>query len=132
MAWLHATPPKKKETRAQDFRRRYGDDCPELELPDVGSAEHIAADFCEVGPTVKGEEITQMDLHYFQENTGAVLTEFAAKTMIRMSREYLSRYREYGSKVCPPPWRRPLTPEERIERNKQQIAARKARQQGKT
>ena len=128
MAWLQATPEKKKETRAQDYKRRYGEDCPELDLPDVGGCEHLVAYLFEVGPTVRGEELTHQDLRYWQENTGSELEEFEATMLVQMSRAFIVQYRA-SSKTCPRPWRRELTPEEKAERGRQQVAARKARQQ---
>lgn len=127
MAWLHAKPEKKKEARGQEFKRLYGDACPELDLPDVGSAEHIVEYLFEVGPAVRGEELTQPDLYFWQQNTGAALCEYEASMMIRLSREYLAMLRQASEKACAAPWRRERTNEEKAERARLQIEARKAR-----
>lgn len=139
MAWLHAAPgddsgtkgtKKDRETRGEEFKRRFGDDCPELDLPDACGCEHIVTYLFEVGPSVRGEEITQGDLRDWQENTGPV-SEFEATMLIRLSREYLGQYRKAGEKACPAPWRRERTPEEKAARAQLEIEARKARQQKK-
>lgn len=127
MAWLHAKPEKKKESRGQEFKRLYGDECPELDLPDVGNAEHVIGYLFEVGPAVRGEELTHGDLWHYQQNTGAVLCEWEASMMVLLSREYLAMLRKASEKACPAPWRRERTNEEKAERARQQIEARKAR-----
>lgn len=130
MAWLHAKPEKKSETRGEEFVRRFGEGCPEVDLPDACGCEHVITYLFEVGPSVRGEELTHTDLWHWQENTGAILSEFEATMMVRLSREYLGQYRKAGEKeACPAPWRRERTPEEKAARAMLEIEARKARQQ---
>lgn len=131
MAWLQAKPDKKKETRAQEFKGLYGPDCPELDLPGVDGAEHILEYLFEIGPAVRGEELTHSDIRDWQENTGPV-SEFEARMLVKLSREYLRQHQDSSGKACPAPWRRERTAEEKAARAQQQIEARKARQQQRT
>lgn len=127
MAWLAATPEKKQETRAEEYERRFGPYCPELDLPEIWGGEHIVEYLFELGPTVKGEEISHPDIGWWQENTGAVVDEFEATMLVALSRAYIAQYRRSSGKSCSRPWSRPFTQEERNERIRQQVEARKAR-----
>lgn len=131
LAWLHAVPEKKKESRGEELRRRFGEDCREVDLPSVDGCEHLVSYLFEVGPSVRGEELTHGDLRSYQENTGTFLDEFDASMMVRMSREYLAQYRKASAKTCPAPWRRERTPEELEALAALKAEARRARQQKK-
>lgn len=126
MAWQHAKPGKDRETRAVELKRQYGADCRQLELPDVGSAGHIIEYLFELGPAVRGEEITHGDVVNFQRIVGPI-SEFEGSMLVKLSRAYLSQHHASSGKAVPAPWRRELTAEEQWARDRLKEQARLAR-----
>lgn len=76
-------------------------------MPPV-DAEYLLAYLFELGPTMAAGmgagPITQQELAAWQVNTGIALTPWEARTLRRLSLDYLAAMRDAESPDCPAPW----------------------------
>ena len=97
LAWLHATPEKRKTSRFDDLKAKEskGEAVPELEPPPVPySLQHLVAHLFEVGPGTAGEKLTSTEIRHWQEGTGEELNSFQFSALLQMSSAYMGmRYK---------------------------------------
>jgi hypothetical protein len=90
----------KKEAGRDDF---------EPEMPDTGVAGYLISYLFEVGPTMAGGmgagPLTHGEILAWQEITGTRINTWEARTLRRLSLEYLSESCKATKRNCPPPWK---------------------------
>lgn len=124
MAWLNATPkPPEGSKRAKAGQ---GPTISRLEqlkksklpvpLP-PNPAPHIVDWLVEIGLTeaagMGAAPISWQAIHAWQVMTGAHIAPWEARLLRRLSVDYLAESRRAESENCPPPWRAPVSPQER-------------------
>lgn len=79
----------------------------EVTMPEC-DAEYLIAYFYEVGPVTSGNmgesSLTHTELRSWMNNTGIELESWEARTMIRLSKEYLSESHKATKPHSPAPW----------------------------
>jgi len=86
------------------------------EMPPLEQGAYLVGYLLDVGPTVAAGmgagPITSKDLIAWQQETGVNLQPWEAKTLRRLSGEYLSESHRAEKLGCAPPWKSPdLKPE---------------------
>lgn len=92
LAWLHATPEKRKTSRFDDLKAKElkGEAVPDLEPPPVPySLQHLVAHLFEVGPGSAGEKLTATEIRHWQEGTGEELNSFQFSALLHLSAAYM-------------------------------------------
>lgn len=79
----------------------------ELEMPPC-EALHLVGYLFEIGPTVAagmGEgPLSHGEIDAFQRNTGIDLTAWEARTLRRLSQDYVAQSQKSTVRDCPAPW----------------------------
>lgn len=86
MAWYHATPKNKKQSRAESLNGE------KMDLPEIEHGAHLIGYLFELGAGADGKPSGWPELRAWQEATGTELHEFEAVTLIEMCREYLGQF----------------------------------------
>lgn len=87
---------KEKGRNPDDYRP----DMPPLER----SVEYLIGYLYEIGPALGDGPITQQEIGWWQRNTGIRLTSWQARTLRRLSQDYLSERRKGEKRGAQPPW----------------------------
>lgn len=74
-----------------------------LEMPPC-SVGYLADYLFEVGPGVSGAAVTHGELDSWQRNTGITLNTWEARTIRRLSIDYLNEAHRATKPDCPAPW----------------------------
>jgi len=104
-----------------------GDRADDLEYPPC-DAGYLITYLFDAGPVESGgmgpAPLSHREIEAWQHNTGIELSPWEAKTLRRLSREYLAMAQDATSPSCPPPWRpEPIYEPERAERVAKAIKA---------
>lgn len=120
MAWLHARPGKRKESRAKilEARRTEKYDPPELQLPEIDPCEHLVDYLFEAGPMVGEHALTWQELDRWAARTGVDPSEFEASAIITLSRVYVAMLFDARDEHCPPPFAIEKTAEQKADVSK--------------
>lgn len=116
-AWLNAVPeesgsdqPTKKKpvTRREALRKELKmAETEELEMPPC-DAQFLVGYLFEIGPTQGGgmgdAPLSHTEIEAFQRNTGIELDAWGARTLRRMSADYLAESQRAVAEDCPAPW----------------------------
>jgi hypothetical protein len=127
MAWLQAVPdePEKKKiadkpekvVERKSRRKRLDDEGRDIPMPPIAS-EYLIEHLLDVGPTIAGgmgeSALSHAELRAYQQNTGVEFTPWEARTLRRLSFDYLQQSHESTKIDCPAPW----VPDESMEREK--------------
>ncbi|MBY0237867.1 MAG: hypothetical protein K2X55_00985 [Burkholderiaceae bacterium] len=97
------TKPPVRKSRRRRLQDEYGSDF-EPDMPAVDGFEHMVEYLWQVGPVVGDGAVTHAELHFFQQNTGIVLSEWEATTLRRLSVAYLNESHSATEPSCAPPW----------------------------
>jgi hypothetical protein len=131
LAWLNAVPDGPKETLAKDRdtrtrRERMESEGEEVTVPDC-SAPFLVARLFEIGPVVAGgmgpAPIGWRDVEAWQNCSGVRMPPWQCRTMVELSREYLSFAIEARKRDCAAPWSDEAMTENRRERISRQLKA---------
>lgn len=115
IAWLNAVPdepPKKVATPnipadTRTRRERFRDDRIDVEFPEC-DALHLVDYLWEIGPTMSmgmgAAPLTQSEIAAWQANTGIDLSAWEARTIRRLSSEFLYELQAATDRLRRPPW----------------------------
>jgi len=128
IGWLHAVPKLKRgkpgEASRLDMLEQAGK---EPDLPPAGPAAYLLSHLWEAGPvahTGMGPlPLSWQDLQSWQQMAGAVLLPWEARTLRRLSSEYLRAMRDGEAHDAPPPWAPDVTTAERREQVAKAVSA---------
>ncbi len=124
-AWLNAIPERPQNDRSQKpavsrlerLRSMSGDPDYHPDMPDPGAASHVLAILLEIGPASSSGmgvvPISHLELAAWQSNIGVELNAWEARTLIRLSREYVSESRSAEKPDAPAPWSSDPSPKDR-------------------
>lgn len=116
-AWLNAVPEepskpdsakKKPVTRREALKKEMKmAEIDELEMPPC-DAQHLVGYFFEMGPTMAAgmvdAPLSHSEIDAWQRNTGIELDAWEARTIRRMSRDYVNEAHRASERDCPSPW----------------------------
>lgn len=91
-------------------------------MPSPGPADHVLGYLYEIGPVAHGgmgpAPIGHAEIEAWQGNTGIELTAWEARTLRRLSLDYIAASRQAEEPGCQPPWddRPPQERREKISR----------------
>lgn len=81
---------------------------PDDYVPDMPSVDHEAGYLIgylyEIGPALDGGPLTHQELGCWQANTGIELTAWQARTLRRLSQEYVAESHKAEKRDAQPPW----------------------------
>lgn len=113
-AWLSAVPDKAKSDKSQEpgisrleSIKKSGKPDPEMPTTDC---EFIVGYLYDIGPTMGDQAISHQEIESWQRNTGIDLDSWQARTLHRLSVEYLVEAHNAKRRDCPPPWAAPDLP----------------------
>lgn len=78
------------------------------QLPDC-SAQYMLGFLFEVGPSLGGTTLSHAEIESWQRNTGISLTFWEARTLHRLSRDYMCQAHESTARNCPAPYAETIT-----------------------
>lgn len=81
--------------------KKQGIDDPDMPPCD---AMHLAGYLFEIGPMMGDSPITHGEIESWQRNTGITLNAWEARTLKRLSIEYMSEAHKARARDCPAPW----------------------------
>lgn len=97
-------PDKDKGSRIEAFKKAGITD---IEMPEC-EALYLVGYLYEIGPATSGgmgeSPITHAELRSWQYNTGIELNSWEVRTVVRLSREYLSESQKAKIPTAPAPW----------------------------
>lgn len=113
-AWLSAVPDKAKGDKSEEpgksrLEQLKADGKLDPEMPPT-DCEFMVGYLYDIGPTMGDRAISYQEIESWQRNTGVDLDSWQARTLHRLSVEYLVQAHNAKRRDCPPPWAAPGLP----------------------